>query len=606
MAYNLINRNVDIQFFNQMVSNFVEDNRKEQHVITGIDNEQVCFEINTDTIKVLSNYGINSNAKDTIGNVPLIYAIDMQHMELIDELLKLRTSVNSDKTRNRGGYTPLTYSLNKLRNSIDTINIQRILTTYNDRVKNTIIAESNYSKILNRSQFILPMIFYLFNHQLMLMELEHYNPDPNKLWEFKDHTDLFNLLNITDTSIPLINKINSDIFNVNQGVERLLSKKRQEINKLNDEQTRLNNMLRNINLEIDSLENTTVFINQLRIKRLTDLKTTIETKIADNTIKLTTFNTELTNLQNKLTTDVDNDAVLNNLKADLLSLDFNIDNNYVTNLYDGIFDKINFDKFNTSEVDLNSYYKMWNNLLSISLIDDYTQLPLLCLYKISGIESDGNYIENLGLISRFWKNVLSEQINNYLTLPKYYNKFNYLLNSLVKIYSHTIKHTLCTNYYFVLFKLVSNYITTKYPPITIPNNYDEFIKNKISSIFIDSNLNKNSLLNYILNELPEKMVKNILRIYEHDNDPIIETNPTSLLQEAVNIIIQNNSEPITENERFIKNIKEYIIPYFEKYFTMYIIEAHKMINEYVQNMKKLSTDMIIFSKLYEYSKNENR
>lgn len=617
IAANLINSDNSVKMFNQMMSNFDDINRSKQHKIMGLDsNEDICFEIDTNAINKLISNGTDSNAKDSMGNVPLIYAIDIKHIDTINALLLSRVSTHSDLSVNRNGLTPLTYSLNKLKNCSNKININKIINDSITKIEKNISAESNYPRILNRSKLILPMVIYMFNHQLTNMEISHYNPDGDKKWIFSDHDSLFRELGISDNGLPLIhNASGSDVkLNTNDGVTRLLIKKRMELDSKISEQQSLNISKINIQNEISSLGSKEDSITKYRLKKLTEYVNQIDIKLQrlnESTGEIYKLKQELDELSRKETSSVGENQLIDSLKQELSSINYDYDENYITKTYAKIFSKINEGKLNTVETDLNSYYKLWEFLLKNGIPMDNTQLPLLCsreLSNSSGSFEETKNISSLNIISRFWGNVLTKQINDYFQLPRHYERHNYVLNSLVRIYTHALQHTICVNYYVVLFKLLINYVTTKHPEQMVPgdkNDYSKYIKNRMEGILINAD-GKNALLDYILNIMPNKMVRSILHIHKHDNDTAMNTDPNKLLSEGVNIILENTELTINPNEKLVKNIKEFIIPYFEKYFTAYVLESQNIVEKYMKLIKEISDDAIIFSKILSHSINEEQ
>jgi DTW domain-containing protein YfiP len=123
-------------------------------------------------------------------------------------------------------------------------------------------------------------------------------------------------------------------------------------------------------------------------------------------------------------------------------------------------------------------------------------------------------------------------------------------------------------------------------------------------ILLDDNRD-NKLLNYIMHKLPDMIVRSRLNISKHNKDPIKRTNTSKLLNDAVDIIVNNKGTTITNDDKLIKNIREYIIPYFVEYFDAYISESQNIVNKYLHHISTISRDMEIYTLIKARSDEEH-
>jgi len=607
---NYITDNNDIKILNQIISNFKDYERNTQHKLTNDINGDICFEIDTDVVKTLIECGADFSIKDVEGNIPLNYAIDMGHVDLVKTVLTARLTIN---TQNVMGDTPLEYITNKIQTGLSNLDMTKLLKHATKNLDTDIIEKSKYPRILDRSSHILKFVIYLLNHQLTNMELYHFNPDKNYSWTFNDHTSLYKVLEIKDTGIPLVNRIqqNNDI-DINKGVNRLIEKNKQAMQKITDSITGMENERKNLEAYKNSLTGTDIISKQKKAQ-LNEYIKLLNIAIIENTSTENFLNLQITDLENKksaspITTLSNSYIIISKLQSYLKTqTSYTETHKSIVKLYEGMFNKINYSKPTSINADINSYYALWESLLSNTeyIYNDSTQLPLLCIQHFQ-TDLHNKPTEDLAIISKFWTHVLNRQIKDYFELPRVYEKHNYLLDAIVKIYAHVMEHTICTNYYVVLLKLVLNFVTTKNSTklesdITARKT---LINDTMKLILLDDNRD-NKLLNYIMHKLPDMIVRSRLNISKHNKDPIKRTNTSKLLNDAVDIIVNNKGTTITNDDKLIKNIREYIIPYFVEYFDAYISESQNIVNKYLHHISTISRDMEIYTLIKARSDEEH-
>ena len=81
-------------------------------------------------------------------------------------------------------------------------------------------------------------------------------------------------------------------------------------------------------------------------------------------------------------------------------------------------------------------------------------------------------------------------------------------------------------------------------------------------------------MEYILDNLPLKVIKYVLKIYDSSNDPDKKITSIDELFNPIKTIIMNNPVvPMNESSNLIKNLDEYIYPYFKDNIELFVVES---------------------------------
>jgi hypothetical protein len=92
-------------------------------------------------------------------------------------------------------------------------------------------------------------------------------------------------------------------------------------------------------------------------------------------------------------------------------------------------------------------------------------------------------------------------------------------------------------------------------------------------------------MEYILDILPLKVIKYVLKIYSGNNDPEKKITSIDELFNPIKTIIMNNTiVPMNESSNLIKNLDEYIYPYFKDNIEIFVIESKNIIDNYFKNI----------------------
>jgi hypothetical protein len=483
------------------------------------------------------------------------------------------------------------------------INVDKLLADTHKKLSKEIITAENYPRILNRAEYIINMVIYLLNHQIQLLSERYYSPFEDHSWSFDDYNKLLEVLGIRRSGIPLIHNVSVESagLNVYDGVKRLVMKKNKELESLQNQVTRYENALTNIRQELDDTLHGTETVNEYRrarlqtyLQKLTETKEEVEEKIRNLT-------TEIGNAPSSIRDSAP--ALIGKIKDALKQYDKdatdNKDYECVGDLYDDIFDITIEDNKSNIKTDLSSYYKLWKSMLGNDDILNYdsTQLLNICMIRLSSEESnDAKNIQDITAIGNYCSKVLFRYLDDYLNMPRTYRGSNYMLNKLVHIYSHVIKHTLCVNFYVTLFKLLLHYVTKRQPKTSTMNKteYSAHIKGIMENILVQNE--KNKLLNYVMGKMPVNITRKVLHLTEQDKIDSVDQQ----LKRAVKIITDNKTFDIREDHKFIKDVNEHIVPYFEKYFTTYIKKIEETVDTYLNSVYELSRSINIFNAIKKH------
>jgi hypothetical protein len=550
-----------------------------QHEINSWDTQtRTCYDVNPDTLKYLIDNGADLNQRDNAGRTPIFYAIDLKHQEIIKLLLPYITTY-SEKAVDYAGNTPCRYAFWKLQNYVKSQNIKSMFEKSNEKILEDIKQKFKYDKNLLYSDIIMKWVLYLVNQQLTDLEYFDKNKDTNsKIWLYSDRKKLFEYLNIND---------DHDL--------KFIKLKKQNTLSLNDEQKeKINVYIENCKTNIKSLD---LSIKEIS-KELTIVSYNIDNKKSVDLANLKkiyekekkTLEETINELNKKLTDSNSNSIIQTNesFLDDLSGINYNTNSNII-DTYKSIYNKIN----NSTK-----YSERWDFLLKMDITGDNTQIPLLVLNNLSNCPTT-QYIDSYDkcdIYCKYITSVLIPIINDYFQLPKKYKHHNYLLTSLVHIYEHVLRHTLCESYNLTLTEMTLRYLEKVYP-----GGVDNIGKlYKLFKCERDGREKTCKVTNYILDKMPNLLVRKILEVFSHDRDESAVTDVTSILKNASSLI-NENIEKDENGNKLITNINTYIIPYFETYFTQFIEEMHKNVETYFKLIQNIAIDAKILSIIYNHS-----
>src|SRR5690606_2494799 len=117
-------------------------------------------------IDILARYDVQINYRDIDGNTPLFYAVEMQNIANIKQLLKYNASVNSKLSQNTIGLTPLIHALNIYDTHLNIFsNTNSLIKSLYDKVDNVIKSKPEYkNNMIRYVENVFAQIILMINH----------------------------------------------------------------------------------------------------------------------------------------------------------------------------------------------------------------------------------------------------------------------------------------------------------------------------------------------------------------------------------------------------------------------------------------------------------
>src|SRR5207249_1007445 len=111
-----------------------------------------------------------------------------------------------------------------------------------------------------------------------------------------------------------------------------------------------------------------------------------------------------------------------------------------------------------------------------------------------------------------------------------------------------------------------------------PIRYAKLIVDRI----LNQKYNGKPLNNYIINDLTVILVKNNLQLYTDEQDPDRKIDINSIFEEITDFLVNNTVFPIKSDSIIIKNLNQYIYPYYRLVYTLFIKRVKSLIDNYTQ------------------------
>ena len=563
--------------------------------------EQLCYKIDHNIIKLLIQNKANINEKDNLGNSVLFYAIEMQNIELIRLLLSHGALVSTNKSKNRMGITPLMHAWNTYSKMIN-VTMTNKNTICDDITKNNI--ELFRKKVQNNNipkytKILLPLSLHLLNYQIYVLGKEYCGN-----WTYELNDQLESILNIkTKSVLPLLEMQMSDSdipqFDVSNTKINIL---KTNVDTNNQFLNQLNRQYQNLQKEFNELSKIGTPTNEQvhRQNEITDMLTDIMTEQASINTKITSYNNHINTLGNaKMNAYTRLKNYIDKNKMHLKRTGSAVDN------YESVFnDVINHDfhrmlkeKKYDFNIDFKTYPVLWNKYFTNVPSNDWTQIVDLIyshqkniLLSIDDINSKNHEIN---LIYQYYANIINPFIKNYTELPKEYNATNYGMTIIMDIIIHIVKRVIFPVMFSSLIKVIIKYVLTSQPKTDKVNkqtDYNSYIAKIITKIINDhGNHNTSRIMAYIFNDLPTKVVKSILQIYEGPNEGEDDVDRTITIQNMflqINKILMTTTViDISESSSLITNLEKYLYPYYIDYLTLFCKEMKSLIDNYLRSLQ---------------------
>lgn len=559
---------------------------------------EIYLETDLQLCEILIKSGADVNARDKDGNTPLIIALLQTNKNIIKLLLQQNVSVSNKKCKNRMGFRPLDISqkiinttIESCNNSINNESTKRFIQEVNDSIKR--LTKINHNMRFN--DIIYKMLLYLLNHEFYSKLNQYYRQNDEKFHN-KFFTEITSQLKI----LPLIDIPDDFLISYHQNIDKIIESKRE-----NDVQQKVTKYY--------ELFNKSIFLDKEKSTLEPEYKYRsgeIQQNINDTIANLPTLNEKkydnIDDYNIKKTKEINdnkdinkdlNKTLIETLKTRFLSISPNTD---ILKVYDNVVIEILTENNN----DYRTYTKLWYNLFELvekKQIDDPTQIISIMLDKIK------NNMDNYNIISLCKESFekISFDINSYFDLPQNSILDNYMLNRMNDIFIHIVKNTMCVNFYHILLKIIRAELHAKIPKQSGESDvkYEERI-DKIITDICNQEYVKLTLIKYIFEILPEKIIKIVLKLFE-DNDEDKSSDILSQLRFIERFLEKSQILGLDKGEnKIIKILRDYVYPYFKEYFDTHIKNLKKITDGYLSIIGDLSIKLEIYNAVLDKKNKE--
>ena len=542
-----------------------EQSHKKKLIVYGLGMTDVssnyCYNYDNDITTILLNNYANVNARDIDGNSPIYDAINMGNEIAVKTLID-KTIIFNDNYRNKFGFTAFDYSLNNLNFVIDNIFDDTFIQNITDKANEELFKKTQYKSTMKYNNIILKMMFYLVNHQLYFL-----------------HQNEFNNIN----SIPLFESIQNYEFPSTNIFET----------KINEKITQYTNILQNSEEKAKILEKIHEKIHGKEESK--EEKEEIKEEIKEELKEMTNKIKQLKNKKGEEIKEIKRKEIKEKGKNGKYYM--NKYNNDIIDIYNNYGQQY---KIINNKYIFEFNFKLYSDLWVFFINNEKYVKDIIIKIKtninpIIKIKTDINPINKYNDTKKY--NNIVEFIKNYFDLPNEYNKLsNYAIEIIMKIIIHVIKHTICINLYYVIIKLLKSHLIGL-------NETETETETEIKNIL---NKDDSEIIKYIMDILPEKIVKKVLNIYENEND-LDKNIDIETYFKNINILLMNNDTVIlSDSSQIINILNDIIYLYFIKYMSIYIKYMKQIIDNYFRNLLTLNNQLNIVVLLLEKKDKMNK
>jgi hypothetical protein len=186
-------------------------------------------------------------------------------------------------------------------------------------------------------------------------------------------------------------------------------------------------------------------------------------------------------------------------------------------------------------------------------------------------------------ISRLYNGIFLKTIEDYEQLPLEYGSINYVLDSVVDIITHIVSHTASASLYYSVLKAFTKY-TISINVVDDKDVYGDYIvgiMDRIDNFDFDNGGEDYVLRGYIVDEMPIKIVKNVLGVYSEDDEDRGDS-IDNLFNNIIDILKQNTTLVVDDSSSIISNLNRYIFPYYKGLFRDIIVGIKDVIDSYAR------------------------
>jgi hypothetical protein len=562
--------------------------------------EKMCFKIEMDVLESLINNFSSINHQDSVGNTPLHYAINIQHKEAIELLIKNGAKIIGVK--NESNQTPLDYAIDLLKmhnktllekDDLPNLLYENLCKSYTTSIEDFIDEKGKYkNNYIQYLENVMPMLIIMYN-QYLFSRAKNYH----KEWTYEDHQQLIKLFNDYGMKTPnnYHKKCNFIEFNTDEIKELMKSSKNihvlkyqlkrnnKEKNKYDDKKNMLQKQIDNIQKDIDNLNggdaSDNVYIDELK-QQIVDLQgeiRSIDAEISD----LYVDNME-TNLDNRV------DILANDFSQSVANFKngaMKRFNKPIYQFYEEVFDNVTNMNNRNNNKDWRIYNQMWDNYIKsdkkLKNIENTHLSIILIIQQIINRLRDKTKINDIyndiSVLNKFYKNICVDIIEGLNTLPFELDiQKNFPLYEFVNMAKHILHHVVTRSFFYIIVKLIYKYVKNR---TIVPNdqNKGDYINDIVQKILEDDSNGESliDLLNAPNYKWEEQIIKVTLVLYNGDYDEDKEIKDIDdMFIKITNILLNNKLIPIVEDSEMITYLKDYLYTYYKD--AMYIKTIHQM------------------------------
>ena len=115
------------------------------------------------------------------------------------------------------------------------------------------------------------------------------------------------------------------------------------------------------------------------------------------------------------------------------------------------------------------------------------------------------------------------------------------------------------------------------------NKYREYNVELLKNIYDDKE-DRSSLMTYIFDIMPIRIVKLITGIFEGEDDPDRKLDLDQILTYINTILGSNTTVPLGNDTSMIMNLNEIVYPYFKDYFEIFVKGMKTVIDNYMASL----------------------
>ena len=548
-----------------------------------------CYQINQDIIKTLIDNKANLSQKDNSGRIPIMYALEFKNLHLIGLLSK----ANGIKFY-KNNQDVINYFNTLIKSTINELVIEGSYDEFYEKYERKLIKKLESKTEINTNilasvEYTIPMYLSLLNSLLFNVLLNYkykYTQD--------DLNKLLKLFRPVDKNLyygPILYKIDSEIDLKDQS--KIISKGvlDKEIKKIEDkikfeESAKLEseNEIKDIIAQSDLFE--TVRHKQLNLI-ITDLsKSIIDSKAKENLLKKLNITENLKKID----------------KSKIKFSDKSIKN--VSNMYNNIFKNILNDTsvngYNSKSFDVKRYKTLWKNYITEKQDSKYiSNIHLVSMNFIDNNLTQNKLNKNLDIFNKLFE-VFNQVSKDYSDSPLEFNMTNYHLEESLKLIIHTLTHTVINYLYFTIAKMLIKQLEETYDNKmhASKKEYQEYIIDLLQQI-LDNRGSNSELITYLFEDMPKKLVKCTLNIYDTDADPDYKKPIDSIFSEIIKIIKTSSLNMINtgDDSELIKNMTAYVIPYYKEYSIVIINELYDLTKNFFKHLEGMHNLIQIYTNL---------